>query len=160
TAVALLVAMMGLALIIDRIWLETAKFELMTAAESAALAAAVELASDDSLLPNYTSDLRMNNARQVASWIATGNYVAAQPVDVNLAPEGDIRFGNLVQQTEGIQFIESSTNPTTVVVTTLRTRATNNPVATFLSGIIGLPFGDVAVRVEATVDNAVMGLRP
>lgn len=160
TAVALLVAMMGLALIIDRVWLETAKLELATAAESAALAAAAELASDDSLLPQDTSDLRITNAREVAAWIAAENYVGGAPVQLNTDSEGDIRFGNLVQQTEGIQFVETSTNPTTVVVTTLRTRANNNPVALFLSGIIGLPFGDVAARVEASVNNNVMGLRP
>ncbi|WP_010586238.1 pilus assembly protein TadG-related protein [Schlesneria paludicola] len=159
-AVALLVIMMGLALILDRIWLETAKLELTSAAEAAALAAAGDLASDDSLLANTAVDLRLNNARQSAEWIASQNYVCGTPVTLNTDPEGDIRFGNLVAEATGIRFEESTANPNTVVVTALRTRSNNNPVALFVSGASGLPFGDVAARVEATVNNDVIGLRP
>ena len=43
-AFALLVAMAGFALLIDRMWLDAADMELTVAAESAALAAAAELA--------------------------------------------------------------------------------------------------------------------
>ena len=159
-AVALLVIMMGLALILDRIWLETAKLELTSAAESAALAAAAELASDECLLANTAVDLRLNNARQTAEWIASQNYVCGSPVTLNTDPEGDIRFGNLVAEARGIRFEESAANPNTVVVTALRTRSNNNPVALFVTGASGLPFGDVATRVEATVNNDIIGLRP
>ena len=146
-AIALLVIMMGLALIVDRIWLETAKLELRTAAEAAALAAAAELASDGMLQANMTVDLLMSNARQSAAWIAEQNYVGGIPVNLNIEPEGDIRFGFLYQDTMGIRFQESTVNPTTVVVTALRTRANNNPIALFIAGATGLPFGDVAARV-------------
>ena len=159
-AVALLVIMMGLALIVDRIWLETAQLELWTAAESAALAAAGELASDRLLQPNTAIDLRMNNARQIGGWIAEQNYVCGSPVTLNVQSEGDIRFGHLVEETQGTHFKESSDNPTTVVVTALRTRANNNPVALFVTGATGLPFGDVATRAEATIENSIVGLRP
>ena len=152
--------MLGLALIIDRTWLETAKLELRTAAEAAALAAGVELANDVQLIPNITVDFRLNNARRAAESIASQNFVGGVPVTLNTDAEGDIRFGNLVQEPQGIQFVESEANPNTVVVTALRTRSNNNPVALFLSGIIGLPFGDVAVRVEASINNDVIGLRP
>lgn len=158
-AIALLIVMMGLALIIDRIWLETAKLELMTAAEAAALGAAAELASDDLLVPNSSVDLRVSNALQTADWIASQNFVCGSPVTLNTEPEGDVLFGNLVQEPMGIQFLESSTNPNTVVVTTLRTRSNNNPIALFVTGATGLPYGDVAARVEASVNNDVVGLR-
>lgn len=157
---ALLVIMMGLALILDRIWLETAKLELTVASESAALAAAGELASDDLLVPHSSVDIRINNALQTAAWIASQNFVCGTPVTLNTDPEGDVRFGNLVQESEGIQFHESSDNPNTVVVTTYRTRSNNNPIALWLSGGTGVQFGDVAARVEASVNNDVVGLRP
>ncbi len=159
-AVALLVIMMGLALIIDRTYLETAKLELRTAAEAAALAAAGELACDDLLQPNISVELRLNNARQTAGWIASQNYVCGSPVTLDVEPEKDIRIGQLVQDPKGLKFEESTVNPTTVVVTALRTRANNNPVALFISGASGLAFADVAARAEATIDNDVIGLRP
>ena len=159
-AMAMLVIMMGLALIVDRIWLETADLELTSAAEAAALAAASELASDELLKPIATGELRVANARQSAAWIAAHNVVAGSSVKLNSEPEGDIRFGNLVEEQQGIQFEESEENPTTVVVTALRTRANNNPVAIFVSGVTGLPYGDVAARVEATINNDIVGLQP
>jgi len=159
-AIALLVIMMGLALIIDRIWLETARLELRTAAESSALAAAGELASDDLLRLNVPSDLRVNNARQLGSWIASQNYVCGTAVTLNTEPEGDIRLGRLIQAPQGILFEETEDNPTTVVVTGTRTRANNNPVALFIAGATKLPFGDVVARAEATVNNDLVGFRP
>ena len=159
-AVALLAILLGLALIVDRIWLETAKLELIIAAESASLAACAELVNDGVLVANNSTSLRLNNALEVAGSIAAQNVVGGVPVTLNTAPEGDVLFGNLVQQSEGIQFVESDANPTTVVVTARRTRSNNNPVAMFLSGVIGIPHGDVAARVEATVGNDVIGLRP
>lgn len=159
-AVALLIGMMGLALILDRVWLETAQLELNTAAEAAALAGASELVSDDLLLSRDTTDLRINNAREVAAWIASQNYVCGTPVTLNAEPDGDVLLGHLVRESQGIRFVESDDNPRSVVVTALRTRSNNNPVGLFVSGVTGLPYGDVAARVEATVDNCVIGLRP
>lgn len=159
-AVAMLVFMLGLALILDRLWLETAQFELMTAAESSALAAARELASDDLLLANSAVELRMNNARQTAAWIASQNLVAGSPVDLNIEQDNDVRFGNLVQDSVGVRFEESDQNPTAVVVTAHRTRSGNNPVGLFVAGLTGVPYGDVAARVEASISNDVIGLRP
>ena len=158
-AIGLLAFMMGMALVLDRIWLETAKLELTSAAESAALAAARELASDDSLLTNSAVELRLNNARQMAASIAAQNFVCGTSVVLNTEPEGDIRFGNLVPVDNGVQFEESDTNPLAVMVTALRTQSNNNPVALFLTGVSGLPYGDVAVRVQATVQNDVIGLK-
>lgn len=158
-AAALLLVMLGLALIIDRIWLETAKLELTTAAESAALGACRELANDLLLTTDSTVDQRITSARDTAAWIAGLNYVCGMPVTLNMDPEGDVRFGNLVQDNQGVRFDESEVNPSTVVVTALRTRSNNNPIALFVAGASGLPFGDVAVRVEATISNDVIGVR-
>jgi hypothetical protein len=161
-AVALLVTMAGLALILDRLWLDAADLELTTAAEAAALAAASELASDDLLRLDADPELRFERARASAAWIASQNLVAGDPVVINTDPEGDIRLGRLVadDQSGQVQFQATSKNPTTAVVTALRTRRSSNPVGLFVSGVTGQPHGDIASRVEASVDNRVTGVRP
>jgi len=161
-AVALIVAMGGLALILDRLWLDAADLELTTAAESAALAAARGLASDDLLRPKADPADRLQTAREAASWVAGQNLVAGDPVTVNSDSQGDVRLGRLIlDETEKqVRFEESDDNPTTAVVTARRTRATSNPVGLFVSGLTGIPFGDVSSRVEATIDNRIAGVRP
>lgn len=161
-AVALLVAMAGLALILDRLWLDAADLELTTAAESAALNAASELATDQLLTLKPDVELRMELARTAAAFIASQNTVAGAPVMLDSSAEGDIRFGRLVldDQAGQVRFEESSTNPNTAVVTALRTRRSSNPVALFVSGVTGQPYGDVATRVEAVVDNRISAVRP
>ena len=161
-ALAMLVTMCGLALILDRLWLDAADLELTTAAEIAALQAASELATDDLFKPPVDPEARLDEARQAAAWIASQNVVAGDPVILDPEPEGDIRLGRLVldDQTGLVRFEESSDNPTTAVVTALRTRRTSNPVALFVSGATGIASGDLATRVEATVDNRVRAVRP
>lgn len=161
-AIALLVCMAGLALVLDRLWLDTADLELTTAAEAAALAAASELANDDTLKLAPVPELRFERARASAAWIASQNVVAGSPVILNTDPEGDIRLGRLKEdsQTGQIQFSETDQNPTTAVVTALRTRQNSNPISLFVAGVTGYAQGDVATRVEASVDNRIYGVRP
>ena len=161
-AVALLVAMGGLALILDRLWLDAADLELTTAAESAALAAARELASDDLLRPKADPAGRMQAAREAAAWVAGQNLVAGDPVTLDSDAQGDVQLGRLVldQHEQQVRFEESDENPTTVVVTAQRTRSMSNPVGLFVTGLTGIPFGDVVSRVEATIDNRIVGVRP
>jgi hypothetical protein len=160
-AVALLVVMAGMALILDRLWLDAADLELTTAAEAAALKAASELANDDLLKPNADPEQRFDQARAAAAWIASQNLVAGDPVVLSTDREGDIRFGRLITQETGqVQFNETTQHPTTAVVTAMRTRRTSNPVGLFVSGVTGFPAGDVATRVEASIDNRVRGVRP
>ena len=161
-AVALIVTMAGLALIVDRLWLDAADLELTTATESAALAAARCLASDDLLRPNADPSERLHTAREEAAWVAGQNLVAGQPVTVNSEPHGDVRLGRLIldEFEKQVRFEESDNKPTTAVVTAQRTRATSNPVGLFVSGLTGIPFGDVSCRVEASIDNRIIGVRP
>lgn len=160
-AIALLVVMAGLALVLDRLWLDTADLELTTAAEAAALAAASELANDDLLKLNAVPELRFERARAAAAWIASQNLVAGSPVVLNTDPEGDIRLGRLLLDTESdlVKFSETTENPTTAVVTAIRSRRTNNPVGLFVAGATGQSQGDVATRVEASIDNRISGVR-
>jgi hypothetical protein len=112
------------------------------------------------LRPDAEVEDRLNNARQSAGEIAAENYVCGASIQLNAEPEGDIRIGYLNQDSTGIHFEESTTNTTTVVVSALRTRATNNPIALFIAGATNLPFGDVATRAQATISNDVVGLCP
>lgn len=160
-AIAMLVAMAGLALILDRLWLDAADLELTTAAEAAALAAAGELANDDLLKPDFDFTNQLEVGRTSAAWIASQNQVAGVPVVLDPNPEGDVRFGRLVVDEEQgkVRFEETSTTPTTAVVTAQRTRRSSNPVGLFVTGVTGQPFGDVVTRVEASIDNRVCGVR-
>ncbi len=161
-AIAMLVTMAGLALILDRLWLDAADLELTTAAEAAALAAAGELATDDLMKPNSDISNQLELGRTSAAWIASQNQVAGVPVVLDPNPEGDVRYGRLVvdEQEGKVRFEETATTPTTAVVTAQRTRRSSNPVSLFVTGVTGQPFGDVVTRVEASIDNRVCGVRP
>ena len=161
-AVALLVVMAATALVLDRLWLESARIEMTTAAEASALAAGKQLATEESLRANDDGLRDLESARQLAAEIAAQNLVAGQPVSLADPATGDIRFGQSVWNRDLAvrRFVETEYRPTSVVVTLRRTRAGDNPVALFVSGLTGQPAGDVTVRVEATIDNRVRGVRP
>ena len=161
-AVALLVVMAAIALVLDRLWLDAAMVELTGTAESSALAAGRQLAGDDLLRPGKASQHRIDQARQAAARIAERNLVAGHPVTLDTDPDGDIRFGRLVldQESGRTKFLQTRSNPSTVVVTAKRTRSRNNPLALLFAQLTRQPAGDVATRVEATIDNRVIGVRP
>jgi len=160
--IALLVVMGGLALVLDRLWLDSVDLELTTAAEAAALAAADELASDEQLKAKPDPERQREAARAAGSWIALQNRVAGEPVELDSEPGADIRLGRLVLDAEAgqVRFEESDDAPCTAVVTARRTRKTNNPVGLFVAGVTGQLYGDVVSRVEAAVDNRIRGVRP
>jgi hypothetical protein len=156
----LLVAMMGLALVLDRLWLESARVELTTTAEAAALAAAGQLATDERLTGWRPSREALEPAAQAAVDIALQNRVAGQPVVLD--PETDIRFGNRVrnEETGETPFLESTNSPTQVLITAHRTRFRGNPVALFLEDLTRQPTGDVIVEAGAGLNNHIVGVRP
>lgn len=156
---ALLVAMAALALILDRMWLETAQLELTTAAETTALAAARQLASDDRLRVDPDPDQWRIAAEQAATEIAQDNRVAGDRPSFSLAA-ADLIFGNYEQSDHGIVLDTDVADPETVRVTLHRTRSRNNPVALFIGGLTGVPFGDVRRQADATIDNQIDGVRP
>ena len=112
-AVAMIVVMSGMALILDRLWLDAADLELTAAAESAALAAGRELANDDllRLAPNHAE--RLQAARDAAAWVASENRVAGHPVELNAEPQGDVRLGRLIldEHEKQVRFDESDARP-------------------------------------------------
>jgi hypothetical protein len=160
-ALALMITLAGMALILDRIWLETAQLELTMAAEATALAAARQLAADDRLAPNLAPTQRLDAARTAAEALAAGNLVAGQIPSFSVSGT-DILFGNYteVQQNGSIQFDTAVTDPLSVRITLHRSRARNNPVALFVGDLTGVPFGNVVRQADATVNNHIAGVRP
>jgi hypothetical protein len=159
---SLLVIVGGVALALDRLWLDSSKTELETAVEAAALRGGQLLASDDLLRLDADVDARLEHARREAGKIASENLIAGNPVELDLTPEGDIRFGHLIrrERTGEDVFIETTDRPTSVVVRGLHSRSRNNPFATFLNSVSNNEGADVSALSEASIDNRVVGFRP
>lgn len=157
-AIALLIAMACIALSVDSFWLGSTRVEALSGAEAAALAAGRELVTDDRLLEASDPAWSIERAREAAAKIAAQNVVAGQPLKLNTAQGGDIHFGELVidPETGLTRFAETSEFPTSVLVTAKRSRQAGNPVGTLVSGRAA----DVASRVEVTITNAIVGVRP
>lgn len=159
---SLLVIVGGVALALDRLWLDNAKTELEAAVEAAALRGGQVLASDDLLRLDVDSEARLERVRQEAGKIAAENRIAGKPVELDLAPEGDVRVGRLVYRERSGEdvFIETTERPTSVVVRGLHSRSRNNPVATLLNGATGNEGADVSALSEATIDDRIVGFQP
>jgi hypothetical protein len=162
-AVAIVTALCCAALVIDRLALDSARSELRTAAEAAALAAARELASDDRLREDYEPAALRMKARFAAATIAQENVVAGEPLQLSIAPNGDIRFGTLdaaVGTGEPV-FIEASDDEeaTTVVVKASRARSRGTSMPLPFQSLNGPPDGELAAIAEASINFHVHGLR-
>lgn len=160
-AVALVAVLGGAALVLDRLWLDTVHTELQTVAEAAALAAGQVLASDDLLRRDCDPHARLARARFAAARIALHNGVIGEPQQLDINPEGDVRFGKLVEDsvTGEPLLLETDSNPTTVAVSARRTREQDSAVPLPLRSLLGPDSADVVAVAEATLDNQIVGLR-
>lgn len=160
-ALLLVVVMGAVALVLDRLWLDMATEEAQGVAESAAIAAARELASDDALRnPDPGPEGRIAAAKLAAQNVAAMNHVAGRPY--TLDPEsGDIRFGVkvTVEDTGEVKLVETIHDPRCVDVVAQRTHARGNPVALFVRGLTQIAAGEVRATAEATIDNHVVGFQ-
>jgi hypothetical protein len=158
-AVALAVVMAGIAVALDRAWIDIAQVELTTATDAAALAAARELACDDLLIPGSDVAVRVAAARAAAIEVASLNTVVRQPV---ILQTSDVTFGQMVYDasTDTNLFLQTELVPQTVVVTGIRERSRSNPIALVLQGLAGQSTADLARLAVATIDNRVVGVRP
>ena len=162
---SLLVIVGGVAIALDRLWLDSAQTELEAAVEAAALRGGQLLASDDLLRLDSDIESRLEHARREAGRIAGENLLAGKPVELDLSPEGDIRFGRLVrrERTREDVFIETTDRPTSVVVRGLHSRSRNNPVATFLNSVSDNEGADVSALSAAipgrSASSRILGLR-
>ncbi len=161
-AFAILIVGMALALVFDRLWLDAARVELVTATEAAALAAANQIADDELLRLEPDMSTLLDNARTKAAEVAASNMVAGSPLELDTSEEGDVRFGRIVTDSEtGLgKFLEIDYRPTSVVVFGGRTRQFGNPVALFFQQLTGRTSGDLLATAEASIDNRITGVRP
>ena len=157
-AVALVVVVSGIALALDRAWIDIAQVELTTATDAAALAAARELAGDDLLRPASNVATRVAAARVSAIRIAALNTVIRQPVTLQ---DSDVTFGRLVfnESTDTNVFLQTELDPQSVVVTGIRERSHSNPIGLVLRGLAGQASADLARLAVATIDNRIVGVR-
>ncbi len=160
-AVALVAVLAGAALVLDRLWLDTALTELRTGAEAAALAAGRSLASDDLLRKDSDPNARLMKARFAASRIAQHNVAAGDPLWLNIDPDGDVRFGKLATDnvTGEPLFLETDSQPTTVAVSARRVQDRQNAVSLPIQSILGKSSADVVAVAEVTLENQIVGLR-
>ncbi|MFO1091871.1 MAG: hypothetical protein U0992_00965 [Planctomycetaceae bacterium] len=155
-AVALLIVGAAAAIALDRLWIDAARIELLTAAESAALAGAAQLADDRQLATVVDVRERLAEVRTAAVTAAAQNYVAGQPLRV---PTTDVHIGRLVQDRTGREvFLETDNAPTSVAVFAARQRSGANPVALFLRTLTKAQRPLVQVSAEASIDNRVVGV--
>lgn len=150
-AVAVWVALMLLVLLgfvglaLDSAHVLTAKQQLQSAADAAALAATAQVASDPDASHPSTP---YQTTRQAAIAIATQNDAAKSPVllDPNYSndPSGDIVVGDWDASTQ--TFTPDTASPDSVMVTARRTAVGGG-------GPLGLNFGDLFGKPSADVDR-------
>lgn len=159
---ALIVALAGAALVVDRLHLDSAKSQLRIAAEAAALAAARELANDDRLRPDYDPAALQMKSRFAAARIAVQNVVAGEPVTLSTDSASDVRFGRLMNDpaTGETVFVEAHDHePTSVAVAARCTEARHSAVSLPFRTFYAPTDADVVAVAEASLNFQVKGLR-
>ena len=149
--------------------LREAKLELRTVADSAALAAANELANDDFLKQDATLVPPIfQQAARAAQNIAGQNTYRGQPFQLNIDSMDQVNFGHLskprggtftpIAPTDNAHPLYFQTNAVRIVLD--QTRANNNPFTLGFANITGKPTADIPLRATAMIDRAVTGFRP
>lgn len=145
-----------MAVVLDRLWVDAARVELLTAAEAAALAGVAELATDDHLRESLDAADTAADVRTAALLAAAQNRVAGRPLSL---ADDDVRIGRIVQDPAGRDvFLETDQQPTNVAVFARRQRSGPNPVSLFLRAATGAPEPAVTVAAEAGIDNRIVGV--
>lgn len=161
-ALALIVVGGAMALVLDQLWIATARRELQTAADAAALAAGRQLVVDDLLLDWFDKEWHVERIRAAAARTASQHTVAARPAVVDANSLDDIRLGRPVtdETTGQTVFLETGNRPTSVLITAHADRRSGNPVSLFMPYLTGQRTADVIAVAEASVSHQVSGVRP
>ncbi|MCA9004780.1 MAG: hypothetical protein KDA70_05855 [Planctomycetaceae bacterium] len=161
-AIVLLAVMTGIALIVNRLWLDAASLEVTTCVETAALAAGHHLVSDELLKEKPDYNLLMERAETSANQALKLNTVAGQQIGINLTKGDNLLFGKLVPVEEsGLRkFLQTDHEPQSIQIKTLKSSRLANPVADFMSDLTHTDLGRAGAQIEATLDNHVVGVRP
>ncbi|QDT90735.1 hypothetical protein [Gimesia algae] len=161
-AIVLLVVMTGIALIVNRLWLDAASLEVTTCVETAALAAGHELVSDELLKEKPDFNVLMERAESTANQALKLNTVAGHRIGINLTKGDNLLFGKLVPNEEtGLRkFLETDHEPESIQIKTHNSSRLANPVADFMADLTRTNLGRTGAQIEATLDNHVIGVRP
>lgn len=161
-AMVLLAVMAGIALIVNRLWLDAATLEVTTCVETAVLAAGQELASDELLKEQPDYDQLMTRAETAANRALVLNTVAGHRIGIQLTKGDNLLFGKIipVAETGERRFLQTDHEPLSVQIKTDHTNRLNNPVAELLSEVTRTNLGTPGTQIEASLDNHVVGIRP
>jgi len=161
-AIAILVVGGCLALVLDQLWLQNAHQELQSASNSAALAAAREMANDDLLRADLDHHDLADTVRKVAANIGMHHNGAGNQIYISNEANVDIRLGHVVDSpaTGQREFLETDFSPSAVVVKSHCDEANGNPVRLFLPLLTGQSTADVVATAEASINNQIVGVRP
>ena len=161
-AMVLLVVLAGIALIVNRLWLDAASLEVTTCIETAVLAAGQELATDELLKekPNYQT--LMERAEKAANQAIILNTVAGQRIGIPLTKDKNLFFGKSipVADTDEKRFLQTDYQPMSIQLKAQQTSRINNPVADLMSEVTGTNQEKVRGQIEASIDNHIIGIRP
>ena len=158
---ALLVAVVLLAFVLDRLFIDAAAGELRITAEAAALAGARALADDELLKSSPQAERIAQRAREQAELIALQNRVAGRAVDLSTMT-GAVAIGRYTADNDlgGRQFVEADEEARVVRVRPQMLRSQGNPLMLLLSPPGGPTTANVGSEAEAAIDNQVTALRP
>ncbi|QDV49186.1 hypothetical protein [Gimesia fumaroli] len=161
-AMVLLAVMVGIALIVNRLWLDAATLEVTTCVETAVLAAGHELAADELLKEKPDYQMLMQRAETSANRALKLNTVAGQRIGIELTKDDNLLFGKIVPvaETGERRFLQTDHEPLSVQIKTDHTSRINNPVAELMSEVTRTNLGTPGTQIEASLDNHVVGIRP
>ena len=158
----LLVVLAGIALIINRLWLDAASLEVTTCIETAVLAAGHEMVSDELIKDQPDYETLMQRAERSANEALKLNSVAGQQVGIKLTKDENLLFGKSVPvvETGTRRFLQTDHEPRSIQIQTQSPGRIANPVAEFLSDLTRSHAGTAGAQIQATLDNHVRGVRP
>ena len=161
-AIVLLAVMVGIALIVNRLWLDAATLEVTTCIETAVLAAGHELASDELLKEKPDYNKLMQRAEESANRALKLNTVAGQRIGIQLTKGDNLLFGKTVPvaETGERRFLQTDHEPLSVQIKIDHASRLNNPVAELLSEVTRTNLGTPGTQIEASINNQVIGIRP
>ena len=161
-AMVLLVVLAGISLIVNRLWLDAASLEVTTCVETAVLAAGQELAADELLKEKPDYETLMERAEKAANEAIVLNTVAGQRIGIPLTKDNNLFFGKSVPvaDTGTKRFLQTDHQPMSIQLKTHQTDRNNNPVADLMSELTSSNLGTVGTRIEASIDNHIIGIRP
>ncbi|WP_437186186.1 hypothetical protein SH668x_003328 [Planctomicrobium sp. SH668] len=155
-AIAFLVSGSCMALVLNEYWLSGIQEELRSSTQTAALAVARELVTDDLLKldpPQSPAVL----AREKLATLQEMNSGRSSTM-----PEMELHLGRAIldPSTGQTHKLETDNQPNSVVVIGHRDRSRSNPVNMLIPLLTGRPTADVTCTSEASVTNLIEGFRP